>query len=115
MSTIGKCILIILVGKKMMSKLNNVKNMFFSLAFSRVSKEENVGRRTMSYSSDNDDNNPDAHLPVTESFLYDILRKIANNDERLMYIYVFTAIVLATVIITLFRSFLFFAVSHTKS
>lgn len=79
-----------------------------------MSKEENVGRREMSYSSDNDVD-PDAHLPVTESFLYDFLRKIANNDERLMYIYVFTAIVLATVIITLFRSFLFFAVSRIKS
>lgn len=59
-----------------------------------------------------DDPNPDEHLPVTESFLYDFLRKISDNNERLMYIYIFTAIVLATVIVTLFRSFYFFAVSN---
>lgn len=59
-----------------------------------------------------EDSNPDEHLPVTESFLYDFMRKISDNNDRLMYIYIFTAIVLSTVIITLFRSFYFFAVSH---
>lgn len=39
-------------------------------------------------------------------------RQLAHNDERLMYIYVFTGIIITTVIITLFRSFLFFNVSR---
>lgn len=56
----------------------------------------------------------DVNLPVTESFFYDFLRKISNNNERLMYIYIFTALVVSTVVITLFRSFLFFAVSWRR-
>lgn len=59
--------------------------------------------------------NPDAGLISTEGVFADILRKLTHNNDRLLYIYVFTAIVIATVIITLIRSFIFFSVSITIS
>lgn len=76
----------------------------------RVDKEETVTRQAMALTTEIGDD-ADIHLPVTESSVYDFLRKISHNNERLMYIYIFTAIILSTVVITLFRSFLFFAVS----
>lgn len=58
-----------------------------------------------------DDIDLDVDLPVTESVFYDFLRKITNDNERLMYIYIFTGIILSTVLVTLIRSFIFFTVS----
>lgn len=54
--------------------------------------------------------NFDADLTVTESVFYDMPRRFTNS-ERLVYIYTLTGIIIATVIVTLCRSFIFFTVS----
>lgn len=59
--------------------------------------------------------NPDADLVSTEGVFADIFRTLTHNNDRLLYIYVFTAIVITTVIITLIRSFIFFSVNITTS
>lgn len=84
-------------------------NKFFDC---RVNKEEFGNHKPIPPQSDNEID-PDSDLPVTESILYDFLRKISNDNERLMYIYIFTALILATVLVTLIRSFIFFTVSFT--
>lgn len=58
--------------------------------------------------------NPDDELPVTESMIVDLTRRIANTD-RLVYIYTLTGIIIATIIITLIRSFIFFSVSSNAN
>lgn len=50
-------------------------------------------------------------LPATENIFADILRNLTQHNERLFYIYVFTGIIVTTVIITLIRSFIFFNVN----
>lgn len=60
---------------------------------------------------DEEVHNPDADLSIPEGYFSEFMHQITHNDERLTYIYVFTAIVVATVIITLIRSFIFFTVN----
>lgn len=62
----------------------------------------------------NENFNPDVDLHVTESVIVDLTPRIANT-ERLVYIYTLTGIILATVIVTLIRSFIFFSVCFSFS
>lgn len=54
--------------------------------------------------------NSDDGLSMPESKFYDLTRLITDSD-RLVYIYTLTGIIIATVIVTLCRSFIFFTVS----
>lgn len=75
----------------------------------RVQQEEFHNKRA--HDEDTLENyNPDADLHVTESIIVDLTRRIANTD-RLVYIYTLTGIIIATVVVTLIRSFIFFSVS----
>lgn len=73
----------------------------------RVKQEEVLNAKA--FGNVNEDNNRDAELHVTESFVADLTRRIANSD-RVIYIYTLTGIIIATVITTLIRSFIFFSV-----
>lgn len=82
----------------------------------RVAKEEErnelkLANEESNYKNNDNSSYTEAHLSNEENFLYDLLRSATHNNDRLMYIYVFTAIVITTVIITLIRSFIFFNVS----
>lgn len=76
--------------------------------FIRVKEEELSNKRAIEVNI-NEDYNPDADLHVTESIIADLTRRIANTD-RLVYIYTLTGIIIATVITTMIRSFIFFSV-----
>lgn len=49
-------------------------------------------------------------MHTSEGIISDFTRLVSNSD-RLIYIYTLTGIIVATVIITLFRSFFFFSAS----
>lgn len=75
----------------------------------RVSHEESEHARTLE-NSEADVFKVDAGLHETESILSDFTR-LVTNSERLIHIYTLTGIIVATIIITLCRSFYFFSVS----
>lgn len=79
----------------------------------RVKQEEFFNKRALEVDN-NEDYSPDTDLHVTEGIIADLTRRIANTD-RLVYIYTLTGIIIATVIITLIRSFIFFSVSTFNS
>lgn len=77
-----------------------------------MNKEENriepyepksMGNSGNEYIVDNEDSN--------DNFFMKLMKRLAHYDDRLVYIYIFTAIIVATVITTLFRSIIFFNVS----
>lgn len=77
----------------------------------RVSKEQDINQNPQSAEVPN----PDADLPQNEDFFSDLIEKISGGNDRLMYIYIFTAIITATVIVTLIRSFVFFSIAMRAS
>lgn len=84
----------------------------FLWTISRVSKEE------FSAQSVNLDLNvtQESFMVRETNIVFNFVRDLTHaTEERLVYIYVFTAIVAATVIVTLCRSFLFFNVSPQLS
>lgn len=88
---------------------------YFRLALiCRVSKEQERNELSLENANLNDSDNSnftEANLSADENLFYDLIRSATHNSDRLMYIYVFTAIIITTVIITLIRSFIFFNVS----
>lgn len=73
-----------------------------------MSQEESGNKKAMQDET-MENFNPDDDLHVTENSLVDLTRRIASSD-RLIYIYTLTGIIIATVVITLIRSFVFFSV-----
>lgn len=71
---------------------------------------EELENKKLSQASFGDALNPDADLHSKESWLTDFTRLVTNSD-RLIHIYTLSGIIIATVIITLCRSFFFFSVS----
>lgn len=57
-------------------------------------------------------NGTNSNSTSPEGYIYGWMLAVAHDNDRLMYIYVFTAIIVATVIITLIRSFIFFSVNR---
>lgn len=85
-------------------KLNEIYKKYLN----RVRQEEILNERSQEDDT-SEKYNPDFGLNVTESLFVDLTRRIANTD-RLIYIYTLTGLIIATVIITLIRSFIFFSV-----
>lgn len=77
----------------------------------RVSKEADIRERSQPVQIPN----PDSELPQNENVVTDFMIKITGGNERLMYIYIFTAIITATVIVTIVRSFVFFSIAMRAS
>lgn len=88
-----------------------VKRKFFFVQMFRVSKEADLHENPQPVEIPN----PDADLPQNENFFSDFMRKITGENDRLMYIYIFTAIVIATIITTFIRSFVFFSIAMRAS
>lgn len=89
----------------------NSQRQFFFVQMFRVSKEADFNEKPVTVQVPN----PDADLSQDENFISDFLRKITDSNDRLMYIYIFTAIITATVIVTFVRSFVFFSIAMRAS
>lgn len=79
------------------------------MLINRVSHEEKLNKKRIE-SMDGESINPDDNLHKSESIISDFTHLVSNSDQ-LAYISTLSGIILATVIITLFRSFYFFSVS----
>lgn len=75
----------------------------------RVSHEEKVNKKQAAAKLDAKVSLDD-DLHTSEGIMSDLTRFVSNSD-RLIYIYTLSGIIVATVIITLFRSFYFFSAS----
>lgn len=84
---------------------------FFRSNVCRVSKEADIREHSQSVQIPN----PDTDLQQHENVFTDFMIKITGGNERLMYIYIFTAIITATVIVTIIRSFVFFSIAMRAS
>lgn len=98
------------IGKRLLF-LNYVVflNLNANILWFRVSKEADIHAQPVQSS------NPDSSLSQPENFFDDFMRQITDDNDRLMYIYIFTAIITATVIVTFIRSFVFISLAMRAS